>query len=155
MSELWGAYEGLKLTWMLGYTKVELHMDLEIAVKQLTVQLVERLVAVIEGVLSKQFHAFWKLMGSHMCADALANLGCFNQCQFAELEHVLVQLSQLLLADVMGVFTPRIVYLYFHSLGLGLIYSPKKKLSFLANANTKYIITYGSLFAYSHGHDFF
>jgi ribonuclease HI len=116
LAELWGVYEGLQVARRMNFHRVELHVDSMVVVQVLNSNgrgslrgraLVEK----IRRLLSLD----WEIVVHHsyreanQCADALANYGCninvgsvfFDVCPSA--------LSHLLLADVLGITTPRLI----------------------------------------------
>ncbi|KAK2422059.1 Polynucleotidyl transferase, ribonuclease H superfamily protein [Trifolium repens] len=118
IAELWGVLDGLKLAYERGFKKIELHIDSNAMVQTLQstrdgsvvgwrlIHEIRRLLAMDWEV--KICHSYRE---ANACADALANLGCdhgpglhvYNQCP--------PRVSSLLLADVMGITTPRIISL--------------------------------------------
>lgn len=118
VAELWGAWEGLKIAKDKGFRLVELQMDSSVVVNCLNGEkngsfsgwsLVHQIKLLMQSD--------WRVRVKHVyreanrCADVLANLGCDQEGQMHLYEHPPSKISQLLLADVVGVATPRVVNL--------------------------------------------
>jgi ribonuclease HI len=113
---LWGVYDGLCLARQIGATKVRVHVDSSVVVQTLNntnggsvvrwrlVQEIRRLLALEWEI--KVCHSYCE---ANMCADALANMGCDHGPRLRRYAQCPTRLSSLLLADVMGIATPRII----------------------------------------------
>ncbi|GAU42972.1 hypothetical protein TSUD_188450 [Trifolium subterraneum] len=118
LAELWGVLDGLKFTYERGHKKIELHIDSNVVVQTLhsardgsvvgwrIIQEIRRLLALDWDV--KICHSYRE---ANACADALANLGCDHGPGLRVYEQCPPKISSLLLADVMGITTPRVILL--------------------------------------------
>ncbi|PNY05394.1 ribonuclease H [Trifolium pratense] len=101
-----------------GFKKIALHIDSYVVVHTLQsdkddsvvgwriIQEIRRLLAMDWEV--KISHSYRE---SNACGDTLANLGCDNEPGMQVYDHCPASLSSLLLADVMGIATPRVISL--------------------------------------------
>ncbi|GAU48590.1 hypothetical protein TSUD_405800 [Trifolium subterraneum] len=114
--ELWGAYEGLRWARTRGYVNVELRMDSLVVVRCLNGEEVGsvdgmKLIRRIKDLLLED----WNVCIIHVyreankVVDALAALGC-DSIGISYFEDPLVEIEHLCLADVMGVSTPRVIF---------------------------------------------
>lgn len=117
VAELWGVMEDLNLARAKGYRNVVLNLDLDIVVRILQGHaLANTSGASLIMRIKKLLTIDWNVCVSHIfreankCADVLANLGCEVGSHLVIFERLPVQLAQVLLADVMGVSTPRLVH---------------------------------------------
>jgi ribonuclease HI len=116
LAELWGVYEGLCLARNLGATKLKVLVDSSVVNNTLNgpnkgsvvgwrlIQEIRRLLALDWEV--KVCHSYREANG---CADALANMGCEHGLGIRVYDLCPPRLSSLLLADVMGIATSRII----------------------------------------------
>ncbi|GAU11214.1 hypothetical protein TSUD_342040 [Trifolium subterraneum] len=116
LAELWGVYEGLRLAWNYGATKLKLQVDSSVVAYTLNgsnagsvigwrlIEEIRRLLALEWEV--KVCHSYRE---ANACADALANMGCEHGLGLRMYDQCPPRLSSLLLADVMGITTPRII----------------------------------------------
>jgi len=117
LAELWGVFYGLRIARERGFSKVELHVDSSVVVRTLQttkdgsvvgwrlIQEIRRLLALEREV--KIWHSYREENSS---ADALANMGCEHAPGLRVYEQCPARLSYLVLADVMGIATPRVIY---------------------------------------------
>jgi ribonuclease HI len=116
VAELWGVFEGLKLALSHGFLRVELHVDSKVVVNTISfakggsstgwtlVQNIRRLLELDWEV--KICHSYRE---ANFCADALANLACDGGFTMILYEQCPAQVRSIYLADVVGVYTPRLV----------------------------------------------
>jgi ribonuclease HI len=116
VAELWGVYEGLRLARRLGFNVVELNVDSLLVANVLNSHrcsspMGRALVAKIRSLIAMD----WEVVVKHsyreanQCADALASCGVTLDDGFCFYESCPTHLSQLLVADVMGISMPRLV----------------------------------------------
>jgi ribonuclease HI len=116
LAELWGVYDGLCLARNIGVQKVKLHVDSSVVVQTLNNStggsiVGWRLIQEIRRLLTLD----WEVKVSHSyreantCADALANMGCDHDQGLRVYDLCPTGLSSLLLDDVMGISTPRVI----------------------------------------------
>ncbi|MCH79274.1 putative non-LTR retroelement reverse transcriptase [Trifolium medium] len=118
LAELWGVLDGLTFAFDRGHKKIELHTDSCVVVQTLQsgregsvvgwrlIQQIRRMLAMDWEV--RICHSYRE---ANYCADALANMGCEHESGKRVYEQCRVRLSSLLLADVMGITTPRVISL--------------------------------------------
>ncbi|XP_045810455.1 uncharacterized protein LOC123904892 [Trifolium pratense] len=118
IAELWGVFDGLTFAYDRGFKKIALHIDSNVVVHTLQsdkdgsvvgwriIQEIRRLLGMDWEV--KICHSYRE---SNACVDALANLGCDHEPGMRVYEQCPMSLSSLLLADVMGITTPRVISL--------------------------------------------
>jgi ribonuclease HI len=116
IAELWGIYDGLCLARNMGVTKVQAHVDSKVVVQTLNstnggsvvgwrlVQEIRRLMALDWEI--KVCHSYRE---ANVCADALANMGCDHDPGLQIYNLCPSSLRPLLVADSMGISTPRII----------------------------------------------
>jgi L1 cell adhesion molecule like protein len=118
LAELWGVLDGLKLAYDRGFKKIALHIDSYVVVQTLQSDkdgsvVGWRVIHEIKRLLAME----WEVRICHSyreantCADALANLGCDHEPGMRVYEQCPAWLSSLLLADAMGITTPRVISL--------------------------------------------
>jgi ribonuclease HI len=116
LTELWGVIDGLRLARDRGITKLKVQVDSRVVVQTLnssnTGSVVGwRLIREIRQLLALD----WEIRICHIyreanaCADALANMGCDQGLGLRVYEQCPASLSSLLLMDVMGIATPRVI----------------------------------------------
>ncbi|PNY10193.1 ribonuclease H [Trifolium pratense] len=113
VAEQWGVYAGFRLARRLGFKAVELNVDSLLVANVLNSnQCSSRaLVAKIRSLIAMD----WEVVVKHSyreanrCADALASYGATLEDGFCFYETCPAHLSQLLVADVMGISVPRLV----------------------------------------------
>jgi ribonuclease HI len=115
IAELWGVLEGLRLARASGISKLQVHVDSQVVVH--TINNTKdgsfvgwRLIKEIRRMLEldwevKVCHSYRE---ANACADALANLGCNHGPELRTYEQCPASLSNLFLADIMGISTPRV-----------------------------------------------
>jgi hypothetical protein len=118
LAELWGVLEGLKHVKRLNFQAVELHIDSLIVVQNITPKrsnnivgrtLVERNRKLIDLDWEVVFHHSYRK--TNFCADVLGNHGCLMEHEIVFFTACPSKFNHLLLADVMGIATPRLVSL--------------------------------------------
>jgi ribonuclease HI len=118
LAELWGVLEGLKHAKRLNFRAVELHIDSLVVVQNITAKRSNNIVGrtLVERI-RKHIDLDWEVVVHHsyreanFCADALANHGCLMEHGSVFFTACPSKFSHLLLADVMGIATPRLVSL--------------------------------------------
>ncbi|GAU13938.1 hypothetical protein TSUD_262650 [Trifolium subterraneum] len=116
IAELWGVFEGLSLAKRMCFRKVELHID-SVAVVQVisTGKLKSKLGWSLVLNIRKLLDLDWEVTITHAyretnkCADALANIGCQLGREIIFFEDCPPHMKDLVLADVMGITTPRMI----------------------------------------------
>jgi ribonuclease HI len=118
IAELWGVFEGLKYARSLGYTAIDLNVDSLIVAQAIQTG---RSRSIMGHSLVKHIRQLmcldWEVTVSHAfresnyCADALANYGCSLDSSIVYFDVCPSQLRNLILADKMGISTPRIISL--------------------------------------------
>ncbi|GAU35983.1 hypothetical protein TSUD_207870 [Trifolium subterraneum] len=118
LAELWGVFDGLTFAYDKGFKKIVLHVDSNVVVQTLQsdrdgsvvgwrlIQEIQRLL-----VMDWEVRICHSYRESNACVDALANLGCDHEPGMRVYEQCPTSLSSLLLADVMGITTPRVISL--------------------------------------------
>ncbi|GAU17445.1 hypothetical protein TSUD_233230 [Trifolium subterraneum] len=115
-AELWGVFEGLKLARHFNFSAVELHIDSLVVVKAITNSdngslRGRSLITKIKRLIDLE----WEVVVHHsyseanQYADVLANLGCSMGNGYVFFEVCLSQFSHLLIADMLGISTPRLI----------------------------------------------
>ncbi|PNX55023.1 ribonuclease H [Trifolium pratense] len=117
LAELWGVYEGLCLARRQGYTNIELQVDSSVLVSglegvevgnahgRILISRIRRLIQMNRNV--RVSHVYRK---ANKVADAIASLGCEMQ-GFSYFDAPPTSLEQLCIDDVMGVSTPRVIFM--------------------------------------------
>ncbi|GAU14017.1 hypothetical protein TSUD_168420 [Trifolium subterraneum] len=116
VAELWGVFEGLSYVRRLGFMAVELNIDLVMVVHVITKGILQSpvgamLVRHIQRLIDLDcevniVHAYRE---SNQCADALASIGCTLDKEIIYYNDCPLEIKELLLADVMGITTPRMI----------------------------------------------
>ncbi|KAK2394949.1 hypothetical protein QL285_056723 [Trifolium repens] len=118
IAELWGVFEGLMYARRMGFLHIELNIDSMTVVKviktgngrnPLGLALVKNIRRLID--LEWEVHISHAYRESNKCADALANIGCTLENETTYYENCPSQIRELLLADVLGITTPRLISL--------------------------------------------
>ncbi|PNX81608.1 ribonuclease H [Trifolium pratense] len=116
IAELWGVHDGLCLARDKGAKKLKVYVDSSVVVHTLNsttggsvvgwrlIQEIRRLLALDWEI--KVCHSYRE---ANACADALANMGCDHGPGIRVYEQCPSRLSLLLLADTMGITTPRVI----------------------------------------------
>jgi ribonuclease HI len=114
LAELWGVYEGLCLARSFGAAKLQVQVDSSVVAHTLNssnggsiigwrlIKEIRRLLALDWEV--KVCHSYRE---ANVCADALANMGCEHGPGLRLYDHCPSRLRSLVLADAMGIATPR------------------------------------------------
>jgi ribonuclease HI len=118
LAELWGVLESLKHDKRLNFRAVELHIDSLVVVQNITAKRSNNIVGrtLVERI-RKHIDLDWEVVVHHsyreanFCADALANHGCLMEHGSVFFTACSSKFSHLMLADVMGIVTPRLVFL--------------------------------------------
>jgi ribonuclease HI len=116
MAELWGAWEGLKLAWELGFKHVELRLDALHVVKMLTKEkpattfgwnICNRIWATLERDWEVRIcHTYRE---GNSCADSLAHIGCSLGTNVIFYESCPTQIRNLVSNDARGTTVPRTI----------------------------------------------
>jgi ribonuclease HI len=118
LAELWGVLEGLMYARRLQFCFIELHIDSLVVVQAITsnghgswkgrslVEQIRRLLA-----LDWQVVVHHSYREANQCADALANYGCSMDAGISFFDFCPSSIKHLLLFDMMGNTTPRVVSL--------------------------------------------
>nr|ABN08768.1 Polynucleotidyl transferase, Ribonuclease H fold [Medicago truncatula] len=101
LSELCGVFDGLQIARERGFSKVELHVDSSVVVW--TLQTTK------DGSWEVKICHSYREVNS--CADTLANMDCEHAPGLRVYEQCPARLSSMLLADVMGITTSRVIAL--------------------------------------------
>ncbi|MCI33000.1 ethylene responsive transcription factor 1b, partial [Trifolium medium] len=109
-------YDGFYLARHIGVTKVKVHVDSSVVVQTLNstnggsivgwrlVQEIRRLLALDWDIKVCHFYR-----EANACADTLANMSCDHGLGLRLYDNCPSRMSSLLLADIMGITTPRII----------------------------------------------
>jgi ribonuclease HI len=116
VAELWGVLEGLRYVRRMGFQKVELNVDSAAVVQVVKTGCIQ---SASGNSLARQI---WRLMAldwevevhhiyreANKCADGLANMGCTLDYNLRSFDSCPSQIVELLIADNMGITTPRLV----------------------------------------------
>ncbi|MCH79377.1 putative non-LTR retroelement reverse transcriptase [Trifolium medium] len=116
IAELWGVFEGLKYARSLGYNAIDLNVDSMIVVQAIRTGKTRSILGhnLVKNIM-RLMRLDWDVTINHVyreanyCVDALANFGCSLDSSIMVFDVCPSQLRQLMLADVMGITTPRII----------------------------------------------
>jgi ribonuclease HI len=116
VAELWGVLEGLRYVRRMGYTAVELNVDCVSVEKTIKEGVTDsRLGRALVNKIRRLLEMDWNVVVSHSyreanrCADALANIACSLDYNLKIYESCPTQIRHLLLADIMGIATSRLI----------------------------------------------
>ncbi|MCI38130.1 ribonuclease H protein, partial [Trifolium medium] len=116
LAELWGVLDGLRLAREQGITKLKVQADSRVVVQTLNSSNTGstvgwRLIWEIRQLLALdwEIRIFHTYREANACADALASMGCDHGPGLRVYEQCPASFSSLLLMDVMGITTPRVI----------------------------------------------
>ncbi|CAJ2675557.1 unnamed protein product [Trifolium pratense] len=117
VAELLGVYEGLSYARRMGFMFIELNIDSAMVVQVINtgrlkspfgLTLVKNIRRLVD--MEWEVHITHAYRESNQCADALANIGCSIDKETIYYETCPSQIRELFLADIMGIKTPRVIY---------------------------------------------
>ncbi|CAJ2662636.1 unnamed protein product [Trifolium pratense] len=116
IAELWGVAEGLSYARRLGFTAVELNVDSVVVVQAIKTGRFSSSVGLpLVKHIRRMLDLDWEIKIEHAyresnkCADAMANIGCHLDRETIFYDSCPIRIKELLLADELGITTPRII----------------------------------------------